>query len=57
MGFGAQIIPGGNDTLLLWTIPGLATYGALAYGTMIAVIAIGLLAKSGIERGGADARD
>jgi len=43
MGVGAQIIPGGNDTLLLWTIPGLATYGIVAYLVMIATIAIGAI--------------
>lgn len=45
MGWGAQLVPGGNDTLLLWTVPGLAWYGALAYGAMIATIALPLYAR------------
>ncbi len=40
MGIGASGVPGGNDTLLMWTIPGLALYGAVAYLVMIATIAI-----------------
>ncbi len=39
MGIGALAVPGGNDLLLLWTIPGLAVYGAAAYLIMIATIA------------------
>ena len=42
MGIGASGVPGGNDTLLMWTIPGLALYGAIAYLVMIATIAIAL---------------
>ena len=38
MGFGAALVPGGNDNLLLWAIPGLAAYGFLAYGMMLASI-------------------
>jgi hypothetical protein len=38
MGTGAQLVPGGNDTLLLWTVPGLAWYGALAYLAMMITI-------------------
>lgn len=45
MGTGAQLVPGGNDTLLLWTVPGLAWYGALAYLSMMAVIAAVLYAR------------
>ena len=41
MGFGAALIPGGNDSLLLWAIPGLTWYGALAFGVMLAVLALG----------------
>ena len=40
MGIGASAVPGGNDILLMWTIPGLALYGAIAYLVMIATIAI-----------------
>ncbi|WP_164115449.1 YeeE/YedE thiosulfate transporter family protein [Sphingorhabdus sp. Alg239-R122] len=39
MGVGALAVPGGNDLLLLWTIPGLAIYGVAAYLVMIATIA------------------
>ena len=35
LGLGAAFVPGGNDSLLLWSIPGLALYGVLAYGTML----------------------
>lgn len=42
MGIGASAVPGGNDVLLLWSIPGLTLYGLLAYLTMIATIALGL---------------
>ena len=41
MGFGAALVPGGNDTLLLWAIPGLTIYGALAYLVMLATIGLG----------------
>lgn len=40
MGFGAKLIPGGNDGLMLWAIPGLTVYGPVAYFIMIATIAI-----------------
>jgi len=39
MGLGAIAVPGGNDLLLLWVIPGMALYGFVAYGVMIATIA------------------
>jgi toxin CptA len=39
MGYGAHQIPGGNDTLLLWAIPGLTRYGLIAYGVMAFTIA------------------
>jgi len=41
MGCGAALIPGGNDNLLLWAIPGLTLYGLLAFGLMLAVMALG----------------
>jgi len=44
MGFGAALVPGGNDMLLLWAIPGLTLYGALAYLIMLGVIALGFMA-------------
>jgi hypothetical protein len=40
MGLGAMYVPGGNDTLLLWVIPGFAAHGLFAYLTMVAVVAI-----------------
>lgn len=46
MGFGAALVPGGNDMLLLWAIPGLTLYGALAYLLMLAVIAAGFIVSS-----------
>ncbi len=42
MGAGARMIPGGNDTMMLWSIPGLANYGAVAYLIMILTIGSGL---------------
>lgn len=43
MGLGAALVPGGNDTLLLWSIPGLTLRGALAYAVMLATIALGFM--------------
>lgn len=40
MGIGAATVPGGNDVLLMWTIPGLTLYGVIAYLVMIATIAV-----------------
>ena len=40
MGLSAIYVPGGNDTLLLWAIPGLAFHGFVAYLTMVAVVAL-----------------
>jgi uncharacterized protein len=42
MGVGAALVPGGNDNLLLWAIPGLTAYGVLAYLAMLATIGLGL---------------
>ena len=39
MGLAAKLIPGGSDMLLLWSIPGLALYGAVAYLIMLATLA------------------
>lgn len=49
MGTGAHLIPGGNDMLLLWAIPGLAAYGAVAYALMAA--SIGVTVWAGGQRG------
>lgn len=43
MGAGAALVPGGNDMLLLWAIPGLTAHGALAYAVMLATIGAGFL--------------
>ena len=40
MGIAAMLIPGGNDMLLLWSIPGLALYGGVAYGIMLLVLVL-----------------
>lgn len=40
MGFGAKYAPGGNDTLLLWTIPNFVLYGFVSYLTMVATVAL-----------------
>ena len=40
MGSGALLVPGGNDTLMLWAIPGLTFYGLTAYLVMIATILV-----------------
>jgi uncharacterized membrane protein YedE/YeeE len=37
---GALLVPGGNDTLMLWAIPGLTLYGLVAYATMIGTIIV-----------------
>jgi len=50
MGAGAALVPGGNDMLLLWSIPGLTVYGALAYAVMLATIGAGLLLAAGHKR-------
>jgi len=43
MATGALLVPGGNDTLMLWAIPGMTLYGLVAYAVMIGTI-IALLA-------------
>jgi uncharacterized protein len=45
LSIGALLVPGGNDTLLLWTIPGLASYGFMAFGAMLLTITAGVLAE------------
>lgn len=44
MGIGAGAVPGGNDVLLMWTMPGLAAYGVVAYLIMVATIALAMKA-------------
>lgn len=46
LGYGAALIPGGNDTLLLWAIPGLTAYGLAAFAVMAATIAIAVWLSS-----------
>ena len=43
MGLGAAMVPGGNDVLVLHSIPGLSPHAAPAYGAMIAGIAAVLI--------------
>ena len=43
MGAGARMIPGGNDTMMLWSIPGLAHHGVAAYRVMMLTIAAGIV--------------
>ncbi|HEX9139654.1 MAG TPA: YeeE/YedE thiosulfate transporter family protein [Steroidobacteraceae bacterium] len=50
LSIGALLVPGGNDTLLLWTIPGLASYGFIAFGAMLLTIAGGVLAERHFAR-------
>lgn len=50
MAYGAAQVPGGNDMLLLWAIPGLTLYGTLAYGSMLVAIAAGLGAAAAWPR-------
>jgi hypothetical protein len=45
MGVGAALVPGGNDTLLLWSIPGLTVRGVLAYVVMLTTIALGFMVQ------------
>lgn len=49
MATGALLVPGGNDTLMLWAIPGLTVYGVVAYGIMIATIMSLLTVKRMID--------
>ncbi len=50
MGIGVRAIPGGNDVLLLWVIPGLALHGVIAYAAMVATIAASLSAMKALRR-------
>jgi hypothetical protein len=43
MGFGAALAPGGNDVLLLHSIPMLSAHALPVYGSMIAGIALVLV--------------
>lgn len=50
MGLGARLVPGGNDTLMLWSIPGLTRYGIVAYAVIIATIALFLVAHRALSQ-------
>jgi uncharacterized protein len=41
----ARMIPGGNDALLLWAVPGLGTYGLVAYAVMMLVLSLAWLTR------------
>ena len=43
MGLGALKVPGGHDLLLLWSVPGLARSGAVAYSIALITVSILLL--------------
>lgn len=46
----AHAIPGGNDGLLLWVMPGLGIYGFLAYGVIIVILLLAwTLAARGVR--------
>ena len=46
MGFGASLVPGGNDVMLLYAVPALAPNAVVAYVSFLAtLIALALLAK------------
>lgn len=45
MGIGAQFMPGGNDTLILWVIPSFALHALVAYILMIATVALMLMIR------------
>lgn len=50
MGTGASMIPGGNDTLMLWAIPGQTSYGLIAYATMVLTIVAAMVAEKALSR-------
>jgi len=41
----ARMIPGGNDALLFWAVPGLGTYGLVAYAVMMLVLSLAWLTR------------
>jgi toxin CptA len=51
MGAGAFLVPGGNDSLVLYGLPLLLPYAMLAYAAMIAAIAIIVVAGERFGRG------
>jgi hypothetical protein len=53
MAAGATFVPGGNDSLLLWAVPGGSVSGLLAYLVMTAVIMLWLLGTREVRRSAA----
>jgi len=51
MAYGASRIPGGNDALLLWSIPGLTLYGFAAYVVLLLTLIVALWAGRVVHRG------
>jgi len=45
MGLGGALIPGGNDGLVLYTLPGFLLHGLVAYAAMNAAIALALVLR------------
>jgi hypothetical protein len=43
MASGAQLVPDGDDTSLLWSMPGLTLYGVVTYVAMLAAIEVVVL--------------
>ncbi len=52
MGFGAKYAPGGNDTLLLWTIPNFVLYGIVSYALMVATVALAVRVQDSLRNQG-----
>lgn len=48
MGFGTALLPGGNDALVLYGIPGLSPHAIPAYLALVAGIAVALLAMRAV---------
>ncbi|MDO7837213.1 YeeE/YedE thiosulfate transporter family protein [Sphingobium sp. HBC34] len=51
MATGALLVPGGNDTLMLWAIPGMTLYGLVAYVIMVGTIMVLLAAHRHLRTG------
>ncbi len=59
MGFGAALVPGSNDVLILHAIPGLSPHAPPAYAAMVIGIALPLMllrviqgTSTGVDYGG-----
>ena len=51
MGVGSALVPGGNDTLILGTVPALSATAILAYAALVAGVALGLVLQQALVRG------